>query len=174
VLGAANVVAALVAVPPDSTADPKLLPSRKNCTVPFRVPDPGTTGLTVAVKVTDCPTTEGLADEVIVVLVEAWFTIWDNGDEVLVVKLVSALYVAVIECPPTASVVVVNAAVLPVRLTVPSEVAPSLNVTVPVGVPAPGATAATVAVKVNDWPRTDGLVPLVSATVVVVLAWLTV
>ena len=29
---------------------------------------------------------------------------------------------------------------------------PSLKVTVPVGVPAPGLTAATVAVKVTAWP----------------------
>ena len=59
----------------------------------------------------------------------------------------------------------------PVRLTVARVAAPSLNVTVPVGVPAPGATAATVAVKVSDWPKTDGLGPVVRATVVVVLAW---
>ena len=32
-----------------------------------------------------------------------------------------------------------------------------LNWTVPVGVPAPGATAVTVAVNVTDWPNTDGL-----------------
>jgi hypothetical protein len=36
-------------------------------------------------------------------------------------------------------------------------VAPSVKVTVPVGVPAPGATAATVAMKVTTWPNTDGL-----------------
>jgi len=35
-------------------------------------------------------------------------------------------------------------------------VAPSLKSTVPVGVPAPGALAFTVAVKVTDWPNTDG------------------
>ncbi len=34
---------------------------------------------------------------------------------------------------------------------------PSLKVTVPLGVPAPGATAATVAVNVTRWPKTDGL-----------------
>jgi len=111
--------------------------------------------------------------DVIVVVVEAWLTVWDNDEEVLPVKLLSALYVAVIECPPTASVVVVRAAVLPVRLTVATVAAPSLNVTVPVGVPAPGATAATVAVKVSDWPKTDGFGPVVRATVVVVLAWFT-
>jgi hypothetical protein len=54
---------------------------------------------------------------------------------------------------------------------VPRVVLPSLKVTVPVGVPAPGATAATVAVNVTDWPKTDG-VPDVAIDVVVD-AWLT-
>ena len=39
----------------------------------------------------------------------------------------------------------------------PNTVAPFLNVTVPVGVPLPGATAATVAVNVTDCPNKDGL-----------------
>jgi len=51
---------------------------------------------------------------------------------------------------------------------VPNVVAPSLNVTVPNGVPEPGDTAATVAVNVTDWPKTEGLVEEVK--VVVVLA----
>src|SRR5919197_1571937 len=51
-------------------------------------------------------------------------------------------------------------------------VAPSLNVTVPVGVPAPGAAALTVAVKVLPWQKTDGLAE--DDTAVVVAAWLTV
>ena len=38
----------------------------------------------------------------------------------------------------------------------PSVVDPSLNVTVPVAVPAPGATTVTVAVNVTDWPNLDG------------------
>jgi hypothetical protein len=36
-------------------------------------------------------------------------------------------------------------------------VEPSMKVTVPVGVPEPGALAVTVAVKVTDWPKTEGL-----------------
>ena len=40
---------------------------------------------------------------------------------------------------------------------VPNTVAPFLKVTVPVGVPLPGATAATVAVNVTDCPNKDGL-----------------
>jgi len=46
-----------------------------------------------------------------------------------------------------------------------------LNVTVPVGVPLPGATALTVAVNVTDWPTVEGLAE--EATVVEVLAWFT-
>ena len=44
-----------------------------------------------------------------------------------------------------------------VRVLVPKVVVPSLNVTVPVGVPDPGALAVTVAVNVTVWPNTDGL-----------------
>ena len=43
---------------------------------------------------------------------------------------------------------------------------PSLNVSVPVGVPAPGATAATVAVNVTDCPRFEGLRDEVTVVVV--------
>ena len=58
------------------------------------------------------------------------------------------------------------------RLVVPSDVLPSLKVTVPPlsNVPEPGVT---VAVNVTLWPNAD--VPLVDdVTVVVVLVWLTV
>src|SRR2546427_8066655 len=42
---------------------------------------------------------------------------------------------------------------LPICVFVPIGVAPSLKVTVPVGVPVPGALAVTVAVKVTAWPK---------------------
>jgi hypothetical protein len=61
------------------------------------------------------------------------------------------------ERDPTANAEVENVAFPLLRAAVPSTVAPFLNVTVPVGVPFPGATAATVAVNVTDWPNTDGL-----------------
>src|SRR2546427_3472944 len=67
---------------------------------------------------------------------------------------------------------VLNVAWPPLSVPGPSVVAPSLKVTVPVGVPAPGETALTVAVRVTDWPNTEELVE--EATVVVELAWLTV
>ncbi len=60
----------------------------------------------------------------------------------------------------------------PFKVPVPSVAAPSLKVTVPVGVPEPGATAATVAMNVTDWLNTEGFADEVSA--VVVLPWFTV
>jgi len=50
--------------------------------------------------------------------------------------------------------------VVALRVPEPITVAPSLNVTVPLGVPLPGAAAITVAVNVTACPKTDGL-PLV-------------
>ena len=45
----------------------------------------------------------------------------------------------------------------PFNVPVPSTVDPSMKVTVLVGIPEPGALEMTVAVKVTDWPNTDGL-----------------
>src|SRR3982751_1550695 len=69
--------------------------------------------------------------------------------------------------PPVDAKLVVNVALPPVpTATVPRTTLPSLNVTVPVGVPPPGATAATVAVKVTARPVTAGLTDDRRATVV--------
>ena len=57
----------------------------------------------------------------------------------------------------------------PLSVPVPSVAVPSRKVTVPVGVPAPGAFALTVAVKVTLWPNTEGLVAEVTARGGVVL-----
>jgi hypothetical protein len=74
---------------------------------------------------------------------------------------------------PTARVEVVNVAVPELTEPVPSVVAPSKNVTVPVStVAVDGEFAVTVPVKVTGWPTTDGLVD--ELTVVVVLAAFTV
>jgi len=76
------------------------------------------------------------------------------------------------ECVPTDSEVVAKLALPdPLRVPVPSVLDPSLNVTVPVGVPEPGAVAVTVAVKVTDCPCLDGLRD--EMTAVEVLALLT-
>ena len=46
---------------------------------------------------------------------------------------------------------------VPVPNWVAGVVVLSRKVTIPVGVPIAGAVAVTVAVKVTDWPNTDGL-----------------
>ncbi len=67
-------------------------------TFPVGVPLPGATAATVKLMVTACPTTDGSGlSLVMVVVVEAWFTVCDNVEDVPPVKLVSASYVAVIE-----------------------------------------------------------------------------
>ena len=75
---ASVVVAWLLAcpVPSSVTGVPKLEPSTRNCTVPVGVPLPGATTETAAVKVTDWPKTDGLAEEATVVVVPAAFTVW--------------------------------------------------------------------------------------------------
>ena len=70
-------------------------------------------------------------------------------------------------CEPAERVEVVRVATPALKLPVPIWVVPSKNDTDPVALPAPGAVAATVAVKVTDWPKTEALVV---AKVVVVLA----
>ena len=51
------------------------------------------------------------------------------------------------------------------RFAVPRFVRPSRKVTVPVGVPDPGAVALTVAVAMICWPKTLGFGETVTATV---------
>ena len=64
----------------------------------------------------------------------------------------SPLYAAVMECAPTLRVLVVYTAIpVPFNVIDPSEVVPSLNVTVPVGTLEP-PTSATVAVKLIAVP----------------------
>ena len=73
-----------------------------------------------------------------------------------------------IERVPTARVEVVKVAwPLALNVPVPSKVAPSKKFAVPVvGVPAPGAAALKVAVRVEACPNTDGLVPEITVVVV--------
>ncbi len=83
-------MAAEVAEPEDIvTAVPMGFPLSKNWTVPAAVPAPGVVVATVAVKVTDCPKTEGLVEDVNVVVVLALLTTWFTAVLVLVTKLVS-------------------------------------------------------------------------------------
>jgi hypothetical protein len=81
-----------------------------------------------------------------------------SAADVLVESVLFPPYTAVIECEPTDNPEVLSVA-KPEEFTVPvpNVVAPSLNVTVPVGVPVAGATTLTVAVKVTGWPTNVGL-----------------
>src|SRR5712691_5230836 len=166
-----------VATPAASACAPQpvieLAPSLK-FTLPVGVPAPGAVAVTVAVKVTDWPNTDGLAEDVSAVLVLALLTTCDTAELVLVMKLVSPPYTAVVLCVPTLRADVAHVATPAASACAPQpviELAPSLKFTLPVGVPAPGAVAVTVAVKVTLWPNTDGLAEDVSA--VLVLAWFT-
>src|SRR5206468_2418571 len=133
--------------------------------------------LTVTVHVTGYAVliVDGLASAapfVIVVVVSALFT--TCGCELRVpefgLKLPSPGYVVVIVCGPTASELVESVATPDALSTpVPMVDAPSLNVTVPVGMPAPGEDAVTVAVNVTPWPNTDGLTLDMSAVCVFAL-----
>ena len=73
------------------------------------------------------------------------------------------------ECVPTAKVDVLNFATPPARVSVANVEVPSLNVTLPVGVPV--NSGLTVAVKVTDSPCVDGFAD--DATVAVLVALLT-
>jgi len=70
-------------------AEPMALPLSKNWTVPLAVPAPGEPAATVAVKVTDSPKTESVAEDVKVVVVLALLTTWLTAEQVLVMKLES-------------------------------------------------------------------------------------
>ena len=73
------------------------------------------------------------------------------------------------EWEATDSLDVLNVATpLPSNLAAPSVIVPSLKVTIPVGV---ALDEVTIAVKVTDWPKVDGLIDDVN--VVLELALLT-
>src|SRR5213080_4273274 len=142
------------------------VPPSMKVTLPAGVPAPGLLAVTVAVKVTDCLNIDGLAEELADVVVP-YFTVCVSLEEVLPLKLASPPYDALIEWEPTASVLVTNVAWPELfSVPVPRVLEPSLKVTVPVGVPAPGLFAATVAVKVTGCPNTDGWTEEVSPVVV--------
>jgi hypothetical protein len=106
------------------------------------------------------------------VITSLGLTVWFNAAEVLVMKLVSPPYTAVIECEPTFRDEVANVATPdPFSVPVPRVVVLSLKVTVPVGVPLAGELTVTVAVNVTVCDAADGFADEV--TTVIVFAWLT-
>src|SRR4051794_39314349 len=74
-------------------------------------------------------------------------------------KFVSPLYTAVTLCglPVVDNALIVNVQLPPTFATGACTEPSIVNVTVPVGTPAPGAAAVTVAVNVTACPNTDGL-----------------
>jgi hypothetical protein len=149
-----------VAMPPLRVAVPNTVVRFWNVTVPVGVP---LAELTVAVNVTAWPDVEGLGEEVSVVVLAIFFTTWLKFGEVLVAKVASPLYTALIKYEPAASAEVVKVAVPPLIGAVPSTVVDLRNVIVPVGVPLEDVT---VAVKVTDWPTFDGFKLELTAVVV--------
>src|SRR5262249_50021930 len=127
-----------------------------NVTVPVGVPVPP---VTVAVNVTVCPKLDGFGEELTAVTVPFETTCGlAESLPLLESQPVAPLNVAVMVCLPTASVLVLNKAI-PDASTgtfAASVTAPSVNVTVPAGTPAPASTAVTVAVKVTNCPNVDG------------------
>ena len=112
-------------------------------------------GLTVAVNVTACPKIAGFPDEVMAVVVLAWAMVSVSGADVLAPELVSPPYWAVIACMPGVKVLVVNEPVpARSRTAVPSMVAPSKKVTMPLGVMASVTDTLTCAVTVTGCPAT--------------------
>src|SRR5207247_654258 len=123
-------------------------------TVPVGVPLPGAVAVTAKVKSTAWPTVDGFGVcPVIAVVVAAGFTVWPTPVEVLAAEVPLPAYVATrVLAPAVVSVTVqVPAATVPLQACVPS-----LTVTVPVGVPLPGAAAVTAKVKSTAWPTVDG------------------
>jgi len=78
-----------VALPALKLAVPNVAAPSRNVTVPVGVPVAGATALTVAVKVTAWPKTDGFTDEVTVVKLLALFTVCVMAEEVLLAKFVS-------------------------------------------------------------------------------------
>ena len=125
-----------LAAPAVSALVPRVVAPSLKVTVPIGVSDPGAVAATVAVKVTDWPNAEGLAEEATAVVVFAVFTVCVSAEEVLALKLPLPPYAAVMEWDPAVSAEVVSVATpeLLIAIALPSVVDPSLKVTEPVGV----------------------------------------
>jgi hypothetical protein len=141
-----------------ATFDARVVDPSLNVTFPTGTP---ALDVTVAANVTDCPNVDGFGDDVTEVEVALPPVDCTTCGAALSLPLlfcqpVAPVNEAVIVWLPTARVVVLNAACpLPFTATFEaSVVAPSVKVTVPVGMPAPDVT---VAVNVTDCPNVDGL-----------------
>ena len=167
-----NELVLIAAEPAASVAEPSGVAPSKNVTEPPATPAPGANVVTEAVSVTASPNDDGFGVLVTEVAVAAEVTVCVDADDVLPAKLALPENDAVMLCAPVASELVLIEAEKPESALEPSEVSPSKNVTVPLGVPDPGASTETLAVSVTDCPNTDGFGVL--ATVVAVEAVFTV
>jgi hypothetical protein len=173
-LPAGKLEVVILPAPLASVAVPSVVDPSMNATVPVGVPVPGLMTDTLAVSVTACPKAGELGVVERVADVEACPTVTVVGVDVWPAKSVSPEYTTVIELAPSASVLVEMLAVPLERVPDPSEVDPFMNWTVPDGVPAPGLTGSTVAVRVTPCPKTGVVVDGVSVVVVVAFATATV
>ena len=78
-----------VALPPDRLAVAKVAAPSRKVTVPVGVPTAGATALTMAVKVTAWPKSDGFTELVTVVVLLPLLTVWVIAVEVLLAKLLS-------------------------------------------------------------------------------------
>src|SRR5216683_412697 len=95
---------------------PMLAPPSEKTTTPVGLVGPLT--VTVAVKATLCPHTAGLVPDTTAVVLLALLTVWVSAAELLTVKFVSPLYLAVTVWLPTAN----NVALLKEALVTPPMV----------------------------------------------------
>jgi hypothetical protein len=130
------------------------VPPSENVTVPVGVPAAGAVAVTIAVYITVCPDTDGSTDDVTIVVVAPWLTVSLRIGDVEPVKLESPLYIAVIGCAPTVANEAAHTAVPQADTACAAQpviVTPlSSNITLPVGVPVPGANTLTDAVMVTN------------------------
>src|SRR5215510_3858805 len=137
---------------PAATVPVQLSTPSLTVTLPVGVPAPGETTATLYCTVTACPWVEGSGlSPVMVVAVMALSTVCASAAEVLPLKLESPAYVAVRLLAPAEVKVSAHwpAATVPVQ-----ETAPSLTVTLPVGVPPPDGV--TPYCTVTACPTTEG------------------
>src|SRR3954454_4194826 len=94
-----------VATPAANAPVPSVVPPSTKSTTPLGVP---ALDVTVAVKVTTSPKTDGLCEDASAVVVLAWPTTCATVFDVLPETLPSPAYTALIVCVPTARLLVVS------------------------------------------------------------------
>jgi hypothetical protein len=120
-------------------------------------------GVTVAVKVNDCPEVGVDVEAVRIVVVTVSATVTTCADEALALNADVPWYCATTECEPIASDVAVKLAAPSESVSVASVTVPSTNATEPVGVP---PAELTVALNVIDTPGAADVAEAVKVVVV--------